>query len=225
VVRVKVCGITQPADVVAAAAAGVDAFGINFVGGPRQLDVAAAARVLDAAPPMCTPVALVDVSRGDVPPDLLELLGHYWVDHLQLYGTVRPETVARLRADGFKPILVQHVQAESFPNDTARVLAEMTAAQPSAVLLDAHVEGVQGGTGVTADWDAIASAGEAGALKTWPPVILAGGLNPDNVAGAVRRTKPWAVDVSSGVESGVGVKSLEMMTRFVANVRQADQAG
>lgn len=220
--RIKICGITTPDDAVAAAAAGADAIGLNFVGGPRQIDTAQAALILRELPVFCTPVALVDVTHGDIPDDLLELLGRHWVSHVQLYGRVAPDTLVRLRADGFQPILVQHVVPGRFPNDIAALLVEVLDAPPAAVLLDAYREGQMGGTGQTLDWQVVADARAAGAFRVWPPIILAGGLNPENVAEAVRTVRPWGVDVSSGVESSVGRKDVAKMAAFVANARSAD---
>ncbi len=220
-VRIKICGITRPEDAIAAAVAGADAIGLNFIGGPRRIDVDSAAAILQALPAFCTPVALVDVSLGDVPADLLELIGRHWVSHLQLYGDVGAGTITRLRADGFHPIIVHAVEASTFADEIGQRLATMSTALPAAILLDAHVPGLAGGTGRTADWQAIAAAREAGAMQTWPPVMLAGGLNPENVAEAIRQVRPWAVDVSSGVESAPGRKDPEQMTAFVARAREA----
>jgi phosphoribosylanthranilate isomerase len=219
-VRVKICGITRAEDALAAASAGADAVGLNFVGGPRRLDVATAEAILDALPPMCTPVALVDVSGGDVPNELLDLLGRFWVSHLQLYGRVEPATVARLRRDGFHVIVVQRVTAD-FPRDIQAALDAATEAPPSAILLDSAQPGKLGGTGETLDWTAIARAKSAGELAKWPPLILAGGLNAENVAEAIHTVRPWGVDVSSGVESAVAVKDAARMAAFIAAVRGA----
>lgn len=221
--RVKICGITSPQDAQAAAAAGADAIGLNFVGGPRRVDLRAATSILGVLPPFCTPVALVDVSHGDVPEDLLELLGRSWVSHLQLYGHVTADVIHRLLDDGFKPILVQHVVPDTFPENVNRMLACLGGAAPTALLLDAYHEGAPGGTGMTADWAAIAAALAGRTAQEWPPVILAGGLNPRNVAEAVRTVRPWAVDVSSGVESSPGRKDAAKMRAFIEQVRAASE--
>ena len=220
-VRVKICGISRRQDAEAAARAGADAIGLNFFAGPRRIDVHTAADILGALPPMCTPVALVDVTGGDVPQELREVLGRFRVCHLQLYGKVTSDTLARLRADSLKPIVVEHVLGGQFPDNVQQLLSAAAPNPPAAILLDAHREGLAGGTGTTADWNVIAAARQAGRMSSWPPVILAGGLTPDNVAQAITTVRPWGVDVSSGVESSVCCKDHQRMAAFTAAARRA----
>lgn len=213
-VRVKICGVTTPEDAVAAARAGADAVGLNFVAGPRQISIATAADILAALPPFCAPVALVDVSAGDLSAELLELVGRYWVSHLQLYGSVTPQTIARLHQDGFRTILARQV-TDQFPCDAQTVLNECPPGAASAVLLDAHHPDKQGGSGQIVDWSLIRQARDDGKLDNWPPLVLAGGLTAENVAEAIRIVQPWAVDVSSGVESSPGRKDRDKVREFV----------
>jgi len=221
VVRVKICGITSPNDALAAADAGADAIGINLVAGPRRVDTDQAAAIAQALPPFCTPVALVGLEHGQLSGEVLELLGRCWISHVQLYGDVTPNAVASLRQDGFHPLLVHHVTAELFPTDMDAKLAAMAEAPPRALVLDAYDPDRLGGTGQPVDWSMLAEARVAGRLTAWPPVVLAGGLNPGNVANAVRTVHPWAVDVSSGVEATVGKKDPAKMRAFVAAVRES----
>ena len=213
--KVKICGITSASDARAAAEAGADAVGLNFVGGPRQIDPERAEQILSAMPAFVVPVALVDVSAGRIPGPLVNVLESFRVSHLQLYGQVAPKTVAHLANDGFRPLLVRHVRAGEFPATTQSYLRQCGTDLPSAILLDAYHAARQGGTGRAVDWARIAEARDAGALDGWPPIMLAGGLTPDNVAEAISIVRPWGVDVSSGVEQSPGCKSAERMRAFV----------
>jgi phosphoribosylanthranilate isomerase len=206
---------------VAAASSGADAIGINLLAGPRRVDIEAACEIVRAVPPFCTPVALVRLEHDQLEGDVLELLGRGWVSHLQLYGEITPNGVARLRDDGFVPLLVHYVAPNRFPDDVDAVLAAMEESQPAGIVLDAHDPERLGGTGQPVDWAALAAARAAGRFASWPPVVLAGGLTADNVAQAVRTVQPWGVDVSSGVEHTLGRKDPAKMRAFVANVRAA----
>lgn len=213
--KVKICGMTSANDARAAADAGADAVGLNFVGGPRQIDPDRAEQILSAIPALVVPVALVDVSDGCIADPLFDVLEDFRVSHLQLYGQVAPKTVAHLLSEGFRPVLVRHVRAGEFPAATRTYLRQCGADLPSAILLDAYDAARQGGTGRTLDWARIAEARDSGVLDGWPPIVLAGGLTPDNVAEAISIVQPWGVDVSSGVEQSPGCKSAEKMKAFV----------
>lgn len=223
--RVKICGITSPDDAALTAAAGADAIGLNFVAGPRQITLEAAPEILAAVPPLVTPVALVTLQEdGDLPGDLLELLAMHWVSHVQVYGQVTPQAVVRLIRDGFRPLVVGHVRDRSFAEPVSRLVAACGAHGPAGVVLDAFDSRRAGGTGQSFPWDWLAEAREAGELDTWPPIILAGGLCPENVAEAVARTRPWGVDVASGVESEPGRKDPDKIAQFVLAARSAANA-
>lgn len=223
--KVKICGITSVQDAQAAADAGADAVGLNLVAGPRQIDLERAEPILKNLPPLLTPIALVDVSSGRIPDSFLELLGCFWVSHVQMYGQVTPDTVARLRSDGFRPVLVQHVRAGDFPGATQSFLDRCSNAGPAAVLLDAYDDTRLGGTGETIDWSSVAEARRSGELDGWPPILLAGGLTPGNVGDAITAVGPWGVDVSSGVEDSPGHKSAEKMRAFVQSARRSGGTG
>lgn len=221
--RVKICGITSPSDARAAAEAGADAIGLNFVGGPRQVSPEQAAEILQELPALVTPVALVRLEAGRVPDHLIELLGQFWVSHVQVYGEVTSGSLALLAQDGFKAIPVVSVRDESFADGVNELFSRLGGRPPAAIVLDAYDPQLAGGTGKSFQWDWVTQAAAAGQLKGWPPLILAGGLNPHNVAEAVRKVRPYAVDVSSGVEvdGRPGVKDAEKMRSFV---RQAQAA-
>jgi len=204
-VRIKICGITTPADGRAAAAAGADAIGLVFYpGSSRAVDVATAAAIVRELPPFVSAVGLfVDSEAAEV----AEVLAGCPLDLLQFHGAEAPAFCADF---GRRYLKAVRVGAET------DVAAAAAAYGEQRLLLDALVPGQAGGTGQTFHWQAI------------PPelrgsVVLAGGLSPDNVGEAVRAVRPYAVDVSSGVEERPGVKSAARMAAFVQGVRDADQ--
>jgi len=203
--RIKICGITRVEDALAAAAAGADAIGLIFyAGSSRHVTAERAAGIVGRLPPFVTAVGLfVDPAEDEV----REVLERAALDLLQFHGAETPEFCARFRRPHIKALAaapgVDLLQSAAMYRDAR------------GVLVDAYVPGAHGGTGVTADWDAI-----PGTLPL--PLVLAGGLTPDNVGQAVRTVKPWAVDVSSGVELARGVKDHDKITAFVRGVRNAD---
>jgi phosphoribosylanthranilate isomerase len=221
--RVKICGITSVADAVGAVQAGADAIGLNFVGGPRQIDPPTAASILEALPPLVTPVALVELHEGHLADVLVSLLARYQVALLQVYGEITDEAMPRLALSGFCPIPVVGVRDEDFAGCSAGWSTDQGSWRPRAVLLDTYDSGRAGGTGKAFRWDWVAAARTAGRLKDWPPIILAGGLKPENVAEAIRIARPYAVDVSSGVEieGSPGRKDPEKMKAFVRQAKSA----
>jgi len=203
VLRVKICGITRPEDAVAAAQAGADAIGLVFADSPRRVSESQAAAVLAALPPLVTPVALfVDASVERV----RGVCGALGVRTVQLHGDEPPEVARELAAEGLCVL-------KAFRVGQAADLEGMAGYPADAFLLDSRVPGRAGGTGVAFDWR-LAQQAEAAR-----PIILAGGLSPENVAEAVARVRPYAVDVSSGVESAPGVKDAERVRAFVSAAR------
>jgi len=201
--RVKICGITRPEDALAAVEAGADAIGFVFVAeSPRAIDVDRAAAIARALPPF---VARVGVF-ADTPREVMEETARRAGLHcLQLHGDETPEACAAIRlpwykahrvGSGFDPALVRRWGGTAF-------------------LLDAAAPGIRGGSGRAFDWGVALAAGAFGR------VILAGGLTPDNVASAVVRARPWAVDVSSGVEETPGRKRRDLMALFIERARAA----
>lgn len=204
ITRVKICGITRIEDALAAARLGAHAIGLVFYGGsPRAVVPAQARRIIDALPPFVVPVGLFVNADAQTVRDTLAVVP---VQLLQFHGDETPGYCGSfglpyLRAVRVKPgvDLLQYAQ-------------EFHAAQ--GLLLDAHVEGVRGGTGATFDWALIP--------REMPvPVVLSGGLHPGNVEQAVRSVRPWAVDVSSGVESVKGIKDAAKIEAFMTGVRNA----
>ncbi|UCD27477.1 MAG: phosphoribosylanthranilate isomerase [Planctomycetota bacterium] len=223
--RVKICGITYIADARAAVEAGADAIGLNFVGGPRKIDPVRAGDILHILPALITPVALVKLGKGRIPGDLAEFLNKHRVTDLQLYGDVNGKIMTRLSEDGFRPIPVIKVKDEQFVDTMNDWLSDSPDFKPPAVVLDAYNPNIEGGSGKTFRWAWVAEARESGKLSGWPPIILAGGLNPANVAEAVRIVRPFAVDVSSGVEKkdAPGKKDAKKMQQFVYIAKSLDK--
>lgn len=203
-VRVKVCGITRREDAEAALAAGADALGFMFYAqSPRCLSVEAAAAICRALPPF---VSKVGVFVNSDPAFLREAAERCGLDVLQLHGEESPEYCAQCEL----PVI------RAFRVRGAETLATLPGYDTAAWLLDSYVPGQRGGTGASFNWDLAAAA-----VRLGRPVILAGGLTPENVARAVGQVRPYAVDVSSGVESAPGRKDARRMAAFVSEAKRA----
>lgn len=202
VVRSKICGITRVEDALAAVAAGADAIGLVFYAkSPRAVSVEQARQIVAALPPFVTSVGLfVDIERAE----LQQILAAVPLDLLQFHGD---ESLAQ--CEGYSRPYIKALRVK--PGDD---IAAMMANYPSAsgILLDTYVEGVPGGTGLAFDWSLVPA-------QLPKPVILAGGLTPENVAAAIARVKPYAVDVSGGVEASKGIKDADKVRAFIREVR------
>lgn len=202
--RIKICGITREADLAEAVAAGADAVGfVLYAGSPRHVSAAQAAALAQRLPPFVTPVCLLVNASDDEVRLAVQAVPNAL---LQFHGD---ETPAQCAAAG-RPFLRAARMAPGF--DLLDFAAQY--AHATGLLLDAHVEGYGGG-GKVFDWSAIPP-------NVPTPVVLSGGLNRANVIDGVLRVRPWAVDVSSGVESAKGIKDAALMHRFCEAVREAD---
>ncbi len=202
--RIKICGLTREEDVRAAVAAGADAIGFVFYPpSPRAVSFECAARLADLLPPFVTAVGLF---VNPEPAFVREALAQVPLQLLQFHGDETDAECALYLRPWIKAARVR----------PGVDLIEFAASHPGAsgILLDAFVDGYGGG-GKTFDWSLIPAGFER-------PLILSGGLDADNVAQAVRRVRPWAVDVSSGVESAKGIKDAAKIAAFIAGVRHAD---
>lgn len=202
---VKICGITRVEDALAAAHAGAHAIGLIFAAeSPRRVSNAVARKLVEVLPAFVTPVALfVDPQPAEVE----RVLDEVGPQLLQFQGDETPDFCVRFGVPYIKAARVRPGM------DLLQYARRHRAAK--GLLLDAFVEGSHGGTGSTFDWSSIPA-------KLPLPLILAGGLDPDNVGDAVRRVRPWAVDVSSGVETGKGIKDAAKIAAFIRGVRDAD---
>lgn len=203
--RIKICGITRNEDAAAAAKAGADAIGFVFYrNSPRFVDPQRAKAIADGIPPFISTVGLfVDANAAEVEASLAV----FRVDYLQFHGDETPDYCHQFGVPFVKAIRVR-------PGvDLLQYAINFGAAR--ALLLDAFVAGVPGGTGQGFDWSLIP--------RNLPlPIVLSGGLCSDNITAAVRAVRPWAVDVSSGVEVTKGIKDAEKIQQFIRGVRNAD---
>ena len=215
--RIKICGLTRLQDVAAAVAAGADALGFNFYGkSPRYVTPEQARPLILAVPPFVTSVGLFVNATAD---EVASVLKEAPISLLQFHGD---ETVAQCAAIAEQirlPFMrAVRVKPDMTPADLIKCEQDYGAASTwfSGLLLDAFVDGYGGG-GKVFDWSLIPK-------ELAPRLVLSGGLNAQNATEAVRAVRPWAVDVSSGVEHDKGIKDAAKMRAFIEAVRQADAA-
>ena len=202
-IRTKICGFTRVQDALAAAELGVDAIGLVFFApSKRCITVAQAQKIVNALPPFVSVVALFVNEKAE---RIEEILRAVPVDILQFHGDETPQFCRQFARPYIKAIRVQ--------TGADILMAATRYPDARALLLDAHIEGEYGGTGQSFDWNVLPES----LSGHW---ILSGGLNPENIAAAVRQTGARIVDVSSGVESAAGIKSAEKMARFMQNLPQ-----
>lgn len=209
--RIKICGVTTPDDVRTCADAGADAVGVNFhPGSPRYLDPRQARPVLRSIPPL---MAGIGVFVAQPMRQVCALAYQLGLRGVQWHGEQRevddPFPFAliaafRVKDRGTLDEITSYLQRCATSNQ-----------KPSAILVDAFVEGQHGGTGRKAPWDLLAD------FRPGIPLILAGGLTPENVGDAIRVVRPAGIDVASGVESKARYKDPEKVRRFIANAREA----
>jgi len=203
-VRIKICGITRVEDALAAAEAGADAIGLVFYKqSPRAVTVQQARQIIAALPPFITTVGLfVNSSRCE----LNEILDAVPLDLLQFHGD---ECAAD--CDGYSRPYLKALRVKAGDDIQAQIDLYPAA---TGILLDTYVEGVPGGTGESFDWSLVPA-------KASKPIVLAGGLSADNVAEAISQVRPYAVDVSGGVERSKGIKDVGKMQAFIAACKQS----
>jgi len=203
--RVKICGITSLTDAQAAVEAGADALGFNFYEkSPRHVAVGAAAEISRQLAPFILRVGVF----VNAPEDLItRVIGECSLGLLQFHGDEPPEFCTQFGLMNMKAFRIRNAES----------LSELAGYPTDAYLLDAYTAEARGGTGETFNWDLAVEAKKLG-----KPIFLAGGLTPANVAEAVRRVRPFAVDVASGVESAPGRKDPAKMRDFVAAVRSVE---
>ncbi|MEA2734824.1 MAG: phosphoribosylanthranilate isomerase [Humisphaera sp.] len=214
--RIKICGVMRPEDAAAACAAGADAIGMIFhPPSPRNIFVERAMLIMEQVAPFVTPVG---VFVDSPPPKITEIAATVGLRVVQLNGNETPDDVRAMRGlHIIKAIRVVRgqLQAALQPwHDVKNLIG---------LVMEPGGTTEPGGTGARNDWDEVIDAHRAGAFNNLPPLIAAGGLKPENVADVVRRVRPFAVDVSSGVERERGIKSRELIDEFVRTVRAADE--
>lgn len=200
--QIKICGITNLKDALLACEYGADAVGFVFAKSPRRISVKAAASICSRLPCSVSSVGVFVDQSADIINNAVKKCG---LDYVQLHGDESPAFCKKIKA----PVI------KSFRVKGAVALAEIKKYKVAAILLDSFSPASHGGTGKTFDWKAAVRAKKAGI-----PLILSGGLNAGNLASAIKKVRPRAVDVSSGVEVRPGKKSAVKMKKAIAIVRR-----
>jgi phosphoribosylanthranilate isomerase len=204
VTKIKICGIKTVTDALAAMNAGADLIGFNFYSkSPRYIDVGRCRDIMSVMR-RYGHITYVGVFVNVLVDEIRATMETCGLSLAQLHGDETPEMLNSLNRKAFKAFRGAPAEVDGFVRN-----------ESPALLVDAAVKGVYGGSGVTADWSAAAE------LAKRYPLLLAGGLTPENVADAVRQVKPWGVDVASGVEAIPGEKDASKMKAFVHAVRSA----
>jgi len=202
--RVKICGVTNVADALAAAAAGADMIGLMFYErSPRHISLATAEEISRALPPFVQRVGVFVNPEAEL---VMRAIGECGLSLLQFHGDETSEFCTQFGLMSLKAVRIRDAQS----------LNQLAGFQTDAFLLDAHSQNGRGGTGETFNWDLAIEAQKFG-----KPIFLAGGLTPENVGDAVKKVRPFAVDVSSGVESVPGKKDVAKVRAFIAAARAA----
>jgi len=204
--RIKICGITSPEDGVAAVEAGADAIGVVLAPSPRQVSIERAAQIAAAVGPFVSVVGVFVNASEDFVAEATERIG---LSYLQFHGDESPQRCASAPAPVIRALRV----GTEFDVDIVESVREHSV----AILLDAYSSQSAGGTGTKFDWRVVP------VLPGRIPFLLAGGLTPDNVGAGIAALHPYAVDVSSGVESSPGIKDHDAIRAFCAAVRAADE--
>ncbi|MDH4161359.1 MAG: phosphoribosylanthranilate isomerase [Nitrospirota bacterium] len=204
-IRIKICGITNLDDAMAAAEAGADALGFIFYKkSPRYVEPLRAAEIIAQLPPFVTPVGVFVNEREE---KIRETVSLACLQAVQLHGDETPEFCQRFGTRVIKAFQIKNKES----------LKHMSHFRVSAYLLDSYKEGLRGGTGEIFDWHLAVVA------KTFGRIILAGGLTPDNVTEAVKLVQPYGVDVAGGVEREKGLKDHGKLKKFITEVRRASR--
>ena len=203
--RIKICGITNLEDARAAVDLGADALGFIFVPGtPRYIEPQVAERIIGDLPPFVTTVGVFADASPERISQTVRVCG---LNVVQLHGSETPEYCSNVVARHAVPLI------RAFRVKDRHSLSSVPKYEVSAYLLDTYVKGKKGGTGETFNWELAREA------KAYGKIIVAGGLTPENVAQAVQHVRPYAVDVSSGVEAEPGKKDHAKIRAFVESVR------
>ena len=203
-VRIKICGITKKEDALAAAHLGADALGFVFATSPRKVSTESAREIVKTLPPF---VKTVGVFVDEDPERVSSIAAMCGLDILQFHGSESVDYCG-----SFDRRVIKAVRMQS--RDELKNLSKYVDVV-DGLLLDTHVPNKPGGTGITFDWKLAVEA------RRYGRIILAGGLNPENVAAAISMVKPYAVDASSGLEQSPGVKDHEKMAKFIREATEA----
>lgn len=217
-VRVKIDGLRDPMQALKVAQMGADAVGLVFASSPRWVSPEQARAVTDVLPAL---VAAVGVFVNEDAETINRVAGRVGLDYVQLHGDEPPAVVEDLTRPCIKAFAVR--DAAWIDQVRAWLDGVRSRRRVAAVLLDAYDPKARGGTGERFNWEWVARARQAGKLAGLPPLVLAGGLDAGVVSDAIDVVQPWAVDVSSGVESSPGVKDLKKVESFIRATREGDE--
>ena len=208
---VKICGIKNIKDALVAVDAGADMLGFNFYPkSVRFIELEVCSKIVNSLKAMGKTVISVGVFVNEKPEQIQDVMETCGLDLAQLSGDEPPEDLTFLENKAFKAVRPKSM------DEADKQLQKYTRDKAPALLVDAHVKGAYGGTGETGDW-ALAQY-----MTKQKPILLAGGLNPDNVASAVAAVDPWGVDVASGVESSPGIKDASKIAIFIKAARSGE---
>lgn len=219
---VKICGVRDEATAAWVAACRPDAIGLNFFPrSPRFVDLAVATRIGKSLPAGIEAIGVFVNATRDRAEQVSEIVQQVDLHGVQFHGDESPEDLAAVMEAC--PVGTKIIRSWTPDDDWERLPRYVQACRDlgvdiAAILMDAHAPGQYGGTGQTVDWAALRSRYD---FQSWPPLLLAGGLKPDNVASAIQTVQPWGVDVASGVESAPGVKDRERVQAFITNARSS----
>lgn len=205
--RIKICGITNLEDALAAVSFGADSLGFIFASSPRQVTIEQAGKIIKKLPPFIASIAVVVNERKN---NLNQIINSGLFNALQLHGEEKPE-LCRYLTRKIKIIKSFRVKDKESLKNIGRYKVE-------AILLDTFLSDKYGGTGVSFNWDLAKKV-----TKKNCPVILSGGLNPSNVAAAIKKVRPYAVDTSSGVEKYPGKKDIGLLKKFINEVKKTNR--
>ncbi len=204
-IKIKICGITNLDDAMAAVDYGADALGFNFYKkSPRYVEPQKAGEIIAHLPPFVVPVGIFVNEREE---RIREIVSHSCLQGIQLHGDETPEFCQRFGTRVIKAFQIKDKES----------LKHMSHYRVSAYLLDSYREGVRGGTGETFDWHLAVVA------KTFGRIILAGGLTAENIAEAVKLVQPYGIDVAGGVEREKGIKDHVKLKTFITAARRASR--
>ncbi len=219
---VKICGITNSSDAHACLLAGADWIGLNLFSGPRKLQTPIALQILDQLDDPAAAVALISIEHDQVIEPTLVALRKKGLRRVQLYGSQAAQDLDRIRSLGLEVVGTVHLRPGKEQQDFSAICARP---HGDYLLVDTAVSGKQGGTGVAGNWLGIGQALSLANSDALPPILLAGGLRPENVAEAIGAVGPAGVDVCSGVESSPGCKDHAAVVAFVKAAKRSRGGG
>ena len=216
---VKICGITQPAQGKQIAALGADAIGLVFAKSPRKVAPIMARKIVEGLP---EGFPTVGVFVNSTAAEINSVVSQAGIRYVQLHGNEPAEILAEINAPCIKVFTMRGENWLAEIRAFLDTLGEDDGKKPAnlaAILIDTYNPTMAGGTGESFDWNSVAAARKNGQMDALPPLMLAGGLKPENVAEAIKLVNPWGVDVSSGVESEPGIKNMDKVEAFLEAVR------